>query len=562
MNDMRACAVIPVYEHHLGVAQVLERLRATGLPCILVDDGSSERCAAALAALAAADPDRIELLRLPRNRGKGAAVLHGMRRAAARGFTHTLQVDADGQHDTGAAPAFLAAAAAEPRALVLGRPVYDASVPAARLHGRRITRFWIHVNTLSRAIEDGMCGFRVYPLAATLALADRVRLGPRMEFDIDVAVRLQRDGVPVLNLPVAVTYPAGGISHFRMWRDNLRISLAHTRLFFGMLASLPGRAMRGVHWARMAEAGSVAGMQLMYAVHARLGRGPFLVLLAPLMMYYYAARGVARRASREYLSRIFPGRSAAALAWLGYRHFLAFGQCLLDKALVWTSWLPARMEFHGMAPLWRQLHEEHRGALLLVSHLGNMEMLRALAQLHQGTPLTVLVHTRHAQKFTAFVERINPDNQLDLLQVTEVGPATAVLLDQRVRTGHIVVIAADRVPVSGSRVARVPFLGAPAPFPVGPHVLGALLGCPVWLMFCLRLGDCHQVYFEPFAERIELPRRGREQHLAGWAARYAQRLEHHCRIAPFQWFNFYPFWDDAAPARPRAESVAPSLEDA
>lgn len=548
MSGIRACAVIPVYEHHASLPRVLDGLRASGLPCIVVDDGSGPDCARALERIVAAQPGRIELLRHARNLGKGAAVLAGLRRAAERGFTHALQIDADAQHDCGAVPAFLAEAAAHPLSLVLGRPVYDASVPAARLHGRRITQFWIRVETLSRDIADGMCGFRVYPLAATLALADRVRLGPRMEFDIDVAVRLHREGVPVRNLPVAVTYPPGGLSHFRMGRDNLRISLLHARLFLGMLGSLPRRAFGAVHWAAIGEAGSVAGMQLMFRVNRLLGRGPFLALLAPLMLYYYAVRGVARRASREYLARIFPGCRGPALAVLGYRHFLAFGACLLDKALVWSGWLPERIEFRGIEPLWRRVHEEGRGALVLVSHLGNVEMLRALARLHKGTPLTVLAHTRHAQKFASFLERISPGSQLNLLQVTEVGPATAVLLEQRVRAGHLVVLAADRVPVQGSRVAAAPFLGGVADFPVGPHVLGALLGCPVWLVFCLRMADHHLVSFEPFAERILLPRADRERLLAESVARYAARLEHYCRMAPLQWFNFYPFWARACAA--------------
>jgi len=542
---VRACAVIPVYEHHQSVRRVLEGLRASGLPCILVDDGSGMECVDTLTRIVAEEPERIELLRHPHNLGKGAAVLSGLRRANERGFTHALQVDADAQHDITAAPAFLQEARAHPESLVLGHPVYDDSAPASRLYGRRITRFWIRLETLSDDIGDGMCGFRVYPLASTIALADRVRLGTRMEFDIDVAVRLHRDGVPVRNLPVAVTYPADGLSHFRMWRDNTRISLAHARLFFGMLGTLPTLARGSTHWARIGETGSVAGMHLMFHLHRRLGRGPFLVLLAPLMLWYYAVRNVARQASRDYIARIFPGYGSLHLTWLSYRHFLAFGESIVDKALVWSGWLPDNIEFRGMNPLWTQVHEEHRGALLLVSHLGNMEMLRALARLHRDTALTVLVHTHHAPKFASFLARISPESQIDLLQVTDVGPATAQLLDERVRAGHLVVIAADRVPVFGTRVARVPFLGTPADFPVGPHVLGALLGCPVWLMFCLRLQDRHLVAFEPFADCIELPRRERERLLTESVTRYAARLEHYCRIAPLQWFNFYQFWPRA-----------------
>jgi glycosyltransferase involved in cell wall biosynthesis len=232
--------VIPVYNHARGLASVLPRLRPAGLPCLLVDDGSRDPDREALAALQRGEADWVELLRLPENRGKGEAVLAGLRRAAARGFTHAVQLDADGQHDPREIPAFLDAARRAPGALVAGCAVFDRTVPAARLYGRRVTLLWVRINTLSREIQDAMCGFRVYPVGATLRVADRWRLGGRMEFDAEVMVRLSWEGVPVVSLPTPVTYPADGVSHFRLWRDNLRISGMHTRLFFGMLRRLPG----------------------------------------------------------------------------------------------------------------------------------------------------------------------------------------------------------------------------------------------------------------------------------------------------------------------------------
>jgi glycosyltransferase involved in cell wall biosynthesis len=237
MSAMRLGAVIPVYNHAGPVVGVARALRSHGLPVLLVDDGSEPACAAALDRLAA--EDGITLLRLPANQGKGGAVMAGLRQAQAIGWTHALQIDADGQHETGDVPAFAAQARAHPGHFVCGCPVYDASVPKGRLYGRYSTHVWVWINTLSMAVRDSMCGFRVYPLAPTVALLERARIGRRMDFDVEIAVRLVWAGVPVLNQPTRVRYPEDGVSHFRVWRDNLLISAMHTRLFFGMLWRAP-----------------------------------------------------------------------------------------------------------------------------------------------------------------------------------------------------------------------------------------------------------------------------------------------------------------------------------
>ncbi len=234
---MRVCAVVPVYDHAAAAARVVAALDALSLPCVVVDDGSEARAAASLARLAVAG--RVELVRHATNRGKGAAVISGLRRAAELGFTHALQIDADGQHDVAEAPTLLAAAAADPEAVVTGYPRYDASVPRGRYYGRYATHVWVWINTLSTRIVDSMCGFRVYPIAPVLALIAREPPGERMDFDIEILVRLDWAGLTIVNLPVSVRYPPGATSHFRLLRDNALISWMHTRLFFGMLARLP-----------------------------------------------------------------------------------------------------------------------------------------------------------------------------------------------------------------------------------------------------------------------------------------------------------------------------------
>lgn len=238
INEWRPCALVPVYNHHMTVADVAAGLRESGLPVVLVNDGSSEQCSAALSRLAA-ESDQLELLELPSNRGKGGAVKAGLQFALEQGYTHALQIDADGQHSLADVREFLAAGQACPTALISGSPLYDEAIPKSRYYGRYITHFWVMVNTLSRQIKDSMCGFRLYPLAQTVRLIETQFTGDRMDFDPEVIVRWVWQGGEVLHIPTRVSYPEGGISHFDLWRDNLLISKMHTRLFFGMLRRFP-----------------------------------------------------------------------------------------------------------------------------------------------------------------------------------------------------------------------------------------------------------------------------------------------------------------------------------
>ncbi|MBL8278476.1 MAG: glycosyltransferase family 2 protein [Pelomonas sp.] len=241
---MKLGAVIPVYNHGGPVGGVVAALRAHGLPVLLVDDASEAGCAAVLDDLAR--QPGVFLERLPVNQGKGGAVKAGLLRAAQLGWTHALQIDADGQHDTRDVPAFVAAAQAEPERLICGHPIYDDSVPRARLYGRYATHIWVWINTLSFEVRDSMCGFRIYPLAATLRCIAHQYVGRRMDFDTEIAVRLVWAGVRVTNLPTRVRYPEDGVSHFRVWHDNVLISAMHTRLFFGMLLRAPRLLWRKV----------------------------------------------------------------------------------------------------------------------------------------------------------------------------------------------------------------------------------------------------------------------------------------------------------------------------
>lgn len=236
---MKACIVIPVYNHEGAMPAVLDSLKPFGLPCLLVNDGSSDLCREILAGLAATEAAWVSLIHLDKNQGKGAAVMAGFRELGARGFSHALQIDADGQHSAADLPRFIDAAVADPQAVICGQPVFDSSIPAIRFYGRMITNGLIWLNSMSFSIKDAMCGFRLYPLAPMLPLINERRLGQRMDFDPEILVRLRWKGLRFVNLPTQVRYPADGRSHFLMGLDNWLIARMHFRLFFGMLWRLP-----------------------------------------------------------------------------------------------------------------------------------------------------------------------------------------------------------------------------------------------------------------------------------------------------------------------------------
>jgi len=243
----KTVAVIPVYNHGETVGDVVATLRGYGLPVILVDDGSDTFTARMLDAIVSeksAFGPPVKLVRLPKNRGKGAAVMTGFRSAYSYGASHVLQVDADGQHGLEVVPRFLDASAQNPDAVIAGYPLYDAMVPRVRLYGSRLALVMVWINTLSRRVAGPMCGFRLYPLAALKGILPAMTQARRMDFDTEAAVRLDWGGAPFVNLPVAIRYPLGGVSHFRIVRDNLLILAMHMRLFFGMVRRFPNLLFR------------------------------------------------------------------------------------------------------------------------------------------------------------------------------------------------------------------------------------------------------------------------------------------------------------------------------
>jgi predicted LPLAT superfamily acyltransferase len=377
-------------------------------------------------------------------------------------------------------------------------------------------------------------------------------------------------GIPLKGVPVKVVYPADNFSNFDVVRDNVALSALQTRLFFGMLPRLPWLAFRRnpasrdepARWSSMRERGAYWGMRTLAVIYRLLGRHVCVAAMCPVIVYFFATGGAQRRASRDYLDHAWRAgllKQRPTLR-LSFRHFLSFGVSILDKLAAWTAEVPRLWPGPSMQLL-ADVETSGQGIVVITAHLGNPEVIRAVAALSGRVPVNVLMHTEHAKLFNRLMKELSPESPIRAFPVTKVGIDTAIVLSEAIAKGEWVVIAGDRVPVSEEgRVVEAPFLGEPASFPQGPFILGSLLKAPVYLLFCVREGAGFRVHFSKFADSIQLPRADRVGAIRRYASQYAQSLELRIAETPLQWFNFYSFWAPASGVRQDAIVVQRAAE--
>jgi predicted LPLAT superfamily acyltransferase len=319
------------------------------------------------------------------------------------------------------------------------------------------------------------------------------------------------------------------------------------------------------HWASFEETSFIWGIRILLWVYQVFGRWVFRLFLWPVVSYYFLTGQTARNASRDYLQRLgdyFPELALSGSSWQSYSHFLSFAETLLDKLIAWSGGIdPKQVDFPNRQLL-LDLIAQKRGAMLLSGHIGNLELCQAIATMRGHIHLNILVHTRHAEKFNRLLGNNQGSATIKLIQVTELNPAVAIDLQEKIERGEFVVMVGDRVPVNGNRTIQADFLGQPAEFPQGPYLLASLLRCPVYTLFCYPTNGRFQIHLQAFAEAIRIPRTEpqRRQMLKALARDYAERLENHCHAAPLQWFNFYPYWKTSVAAeqtKPVSKDLAP-----
>lgn len=548
--DYRLCVLIPTYNHHNRLNAILLRLKLAGLPILIVDDGSGEATQAALKKLT-----DIEILRLPVNRGKGTAVEAGLKWIAEHGYTHAFQIDADGQHCLDNLETFIQISKSTPDVLLSGKPVYDATLPLGRKIGRWLTHIFVWIETLSFRISDSMCGFRIYPVNASLAVIAQSSIGCRMDFDTEIMVRMFWQGTPVIMYPVKVSYPEDNHSNFKLLRDNWLITKMHSRLVATMLARLPVILRRRPDysfinkpkrsWFDTPERGTILGLIILATAYRLLGRTICSILGAPVVLYFFLTGSNQRRVSREFLARIskISNPSNYPTVFDGLCHFMSFFQMLLDKFAAWGGYLNSDSIICDDPVYTHQVMTAPEGKIMFVSHIGCMEFCRALMGDDQKRRMHILMHSKNGKNFNHVMSYFNPQSTLNILEVSDIGADTILYLKDRIEKGDWVVIPADRVPISENpRVTCVPFLGEEAPFSQGPYILASLLECPVYTGMAVRQGSKYKVFIELFAKKITLQRGRKETCIKEYAQQYANYLERFCTSYPYQWFNFFDFW--------------------
>jgi glycosyltransferase involved in cell wall biosynthesis len=246
MLESRPLVLIPSYNTGVLLPKTVQGALEQGVPVMVVIDGSTDGSPALLEPLLS--HPGLQVLRLEKNVGKGSAVREGTRRALEQSYTHVMCMDADGQHPAEWLPQYFALSSRHPEAAVFGRPIFDATAPALRVNGRKVSNFWANLETLGWGIDDSLFGMRLYPAAQLLEVFESTPFARRFDFDPEVAVRLAWAGVPILNLPTPVKYIAkedGGVSQFRYVRDNALLSWMHLRLLCGFALRLPWLLLRG-----------------------------------------------------------------------------------------------------------------------------------------------------------------------------------------------------------------------------------------------------------------------------------------------------------------------------
>lgn len=301
------------------------------------------------------------------------------------------------------------------------------------------------------------------------------------------------------------------------------------------------------HWAKMRETGTLLGLRFLYRLNQIFGRGVFTFILLFVSAYFVLTRPEYRRASQEYLRvhfAFFPQRWSQAPGLNStYKHFMAFGETILDKALAWSTDITEE-SFHVVN---RQaiddILNDERGQLIVGTHLGNLEYCRGFMRNNNDKVINILIHDRHSANFAKVMEAVNPASRLNIFQVDEMDVAMILTLKNRIDQGEWLFIAGDRIPVEGhQRTVNVNFMGRTTALPIGPYQLANTLGCPVKLMFAYRQNKKITVDLIPFANKLVLKRETRKQQIQQFAQQFATELENQCEAVPYQWFNFYDFW--------------------
>ncbi|MCQ8878452.1 family 2 glycosyl transferase [Pseudoalteromonas shioyasakiensis] len=306
------------------------------------------------------------------------------------------------------------------------------------------------------------------------------------------------------------------------------------------------------HWSQLKERGSMFGIEVLVFIYKVFGKWLFKVVLTPVMFYFYITGRLSRHAIWHYLDNLNTSmgeqkRVGLARFKQGFKLYFSFGMAILDKFDAWLGKVNIK-DIEIATPDGYQELVQAKGAVIFSAHLGNMEICRAIFSMGDNKrPLNVITYNEHTPSFNNFLKKVNQEAAINFIHINNFGPDDTIKLKQKIDDGEAVVIFADRTSVNNpTSVHQAPFLGEQAPFAVGPFALANIMECPVFLMFCINEHGRYRTYIEKFADPIKVKRKERQAHFQAMATKFAERLEFYCKKAPYQWYNFFNFWQKAS----------------
>ena len=558
--------LVPFYNHPQNIKALVAALKTYELPVIVVDDGSDEASKLVLAELERTEG--ILLLTRAQNGGKGIAMKDGFKFALNRGFSHVLQIDADFQHDAALIGEFLRQSRAHPQSIVCANPIYGEDAPKSRVYGRKITNFWVAINTLSLGVKDAMCGFRVYPLEQLKKAAAKSKTN-RMEFDIEILVSAVRQGIDVRWIDTYVRYEKGGVSHFKMLRDNALISLMHAKSFFSLPKFMLSKIWRacGLNlgekngtnaqisveplenaeqnlWWKKQERGGAFFLRLSLFLAQILPEFALKLIVKIVVWFYYIFSKNERENIAEFRRNLSEFAGTQTLKGTSvFSHFEAFGGAICDKFRVWKGKIKdSELEIIDLERIKSELIGAQKGQILLTAHLGNVEICKALGARVDGFRMVILAYDKNSREFNEVLKHISQnDGSVRMMLVNELDIAAMLELKNIVESGEHIGIMGDRTPLGGDKAARVKFLGKEASFNYGPYLIAGILGVKISSLWCQKIGGKFRIELVPLASAVKL---GRDKAAAAreYLQIYVRELENRCKQTPTQWFNFFDFW--------------------
>ena len=418
-----------------------------------------------------------------------------------------------------------------------------------------------------------MCGFRVYPLEQLKKAAAKSKTN-RMEFDIEILVNAARQGVDMRWIDTYVRYEKGGVSHFKMLRDNALISLMHAKCFFSLPKFMLGKIWRacGLNlsksanfkdgandaqnlkksqenaeqnlWWKKQERGGAFFLRLSLFLAQILPEFALKLIVKIVVWFYYIFSKNERKNIAEFRRNLSEFAGSQTLKGTSvFSHFEAFGGAICDKFRVWKGKIKdSELEIIDLGRIKSELIGAKKGQILLTAHLGNVEICKALGARVDGFRMVILVYDKNSREFNELLKHISQnDGSVRMMQVNELDVAAMLELKNIVESGEHIGIMGDRTPLGGDKAARVKFLGKEASFNYGPYLIAGILGVKISSLWCQKIGGKFRIELVPLASAVKL---GRDKAAAAreYLQIYVRELENRCKQTPAQWFNFFDFW--------------------